>query len=150
MKPKPLKIKIRKELYEEDKKRIESDIWKIAWHKRVVKDLREEDLDWLKSFKGEEYFNRLLDIIEGYLDSFDADRSYDFVVLFNWAVNKFIREITQQTKKTREEAVKMIYDKLKQNYEELLVSENETQMQNKRQIPEADFERRKENRLPPD
>ena len=118
-----MKVKIRKELYEEDKKRIESDIWKLAWHKRVVKDLREEDLNWLKSFKGEEYFKRLLDIIEGYLDSFDADRSYDFVVLFNWAVNKFIREITQQTKKTREEAVKMIYDKLKQNYEELLVIE---------------------------
>jgi len=115
-----MKIKIRKELYEEDKEKIESDVWKIAWHKRVVKDLRQDDLDWLKSFKGEEYFKRLLEVMEGYLDSFDADRDYSFVVLFNWAVNKFIREITQQTRKTKEEAVKMIYDKLKQNYGELL------------------------------
>ena len=115
------KLKIKKELWIKEKEEIEADLLKLAWHKRAVKDLRSDDLDWLKSFKGKkEYFSKLLDVIEGYLDSFDADRSYDFVVLFNWAVNKFIREITQQTAKTKEEAVKMIYERLKNNYGELL------------------------------
>jgi len=115
------KLKIKKELWIKEKEEIEADLLKLAWHKRAVKDLRSDDLDWLKSFKGKkEYFSKLFDVIEGYLDSFDADRSYDFVVLFNWAVNKFIREITQQTAKTKEEAVKMIYERLKNNYGELL------------------------------
>ena len=116
------KPKIKPELYKKEKEEIYGDIMKLAWYKRSIRDLWHDDTECLKSYKGDKYFKELLNIIEGYIDTFDADRDYCFVTLFNRAVNKFIREITK-TRTTENEAIKMIYEKIK-NYEELLLNED--------------------------
>ena len=113
-------VKIKKELYEKEKEKIFSDIMEIAWHRTVVKDLRYEDLEFLKDYKGKpEYFDKLLEIIETWIDSFDNDRDYASVAMFNWAVKKYIREVTRGTNATRDIAEKRILNKIK-NYKELL------------------------------
>ena len=113
-------VKIKKELYEKEKEKIFSSIIATDWHRRTIRDLRSDSLEFLKGYKGKpKYFEKLLEEIETWIDNFDNNRGYEDVAMFNWAVKKYIREVTRGTNATRDIAEKRILNKIK-NYKELL------------------------------